>query len=56
MCYVMLFYRSLVIGIIISADYKISLYGLDEVCKLLCSLHNLAVFSYLDSCLFTVIN
>ena len=31
---VLLFSRSLVIGIIISADYKICLWGLDEVCKM----------------------
>jgi len=37
MCAMFLFYRSLIIGIIISADYKISLWGLDEVCRLKCN-------------------
>jgi len=33
-CYTSLFSRSLVIGILISADYKLSLWAVDEVCRL----------------------
>jgi len=35
--YSLLCCRSLIIGIVISADYKISLWGLDEVSKQSCS-------------------